>query len=91
MGVNEWLDGRGKLRWFVSKRWPDGSRFKRVATNKTVAKNLLKRIENSIVMGTWRELKAVLARGVPAGTVKLSSCLRQSADGITLSRPPVSA
>ncbi len=65
MGVNEWKDRRGKLRIYVQKQWPDGSRFKRVATNKTVANNLLKRIENSIVMGTWRELKVELARGVP--------------------------
>ena len=71
MGVNQWRDRRGKLRWFVSKRWPDNSRFKRVATNKTVAKDLLNRIENSIVMGTWRELKAELVRGVPAGNPTL--------------------
>ena len=71
MGVNEWKDRRGKLRIYVQKQWPDGSRFKRVATNKTVANNLLKRIENSIVMGTWRELKAELARGVPAGNPTL--------------------
>ncbi len=63
MGVNEWRDRRGKLRIYVTKQWPDGSRFKRTAPNKTTANNLLKRIDESIVMGTWRKLKAELARG----------------------------
>ncbi|MDA2928920.1 site-specific integrase [Acidobacteria bacterium AH-259-O06] len=67
MGVNEWRDRRGKKRIYVTKQWPDRTRFKRVAANKTQASNLLKRIENSIVMGTWRELKAELARGIPVG------------------------
>lgn len=55
--VGEWKDRRGKTRVYVSKKWPDGCRFRRRSPNKIVAKKVLSRIEESIVMGTWRELR----------------------------------
>ncbi|MDA2930319.1 site-specific integrase, partial [Acidobacteria bacterium AH-259-O06] len=62
MGVNEWRDRRGKKRTYVTKQWPDSTRFKRVVPNRTVGKKLLARINESIAMGTWRDLKVELSR-----------------------------
>ena len=44
-----------------SKYWPDGARFRRRFSNKTLAKNVLHRIEGAIAMGTWKELRKELA------------------------------
>ena len=44
-----------------SKYWPDGTRFRRWFSNKTLAKNVLARIEGAIAMGTWKELRKELA------------------------------
>ncbi|MDA2929766.1 tyrosine-type recombinase/integrase [Acidobacteria bacterium AH-259-O06] len=57
MAINEWCDRNRKKKICVSRRWPDGSRFRRVMPNKTIAKKTLSRIEESIAMGTWRKLK----------------------------------
>src|SRR5215813_5119797 len=54
-------DRNGNARVVVSKRWPDGSRFRRYVPNITVGKKTLARIEESIAMGTWRMLKEELA------------------------------
>jgi integrase len=62
MGINEWKDRRGKERIYVTKQWPDKTRFKRVVPNVTVGKKLMARIEESIVMGTWPRLKEELSR-----------------------------
>lgn len=62
MAVHEWRDRRGKSRVYVSKRWPDGRRFKRVVPTRTAGKKLLARIEESIAMGTWRDLRVRLDR-----------------------------
>jgi site-specific recombinase XerD len=59
--VNKSRDRRGNVRWSVSKRWPDGSRFRRFVPNNTIGKKILARIEESIAMGTWRALKDELA------------------------------
>lgn len=64
MAINRERDRNGQLRIVVSKRWPDKSRFRRYCPNTTVAKKTLARIEESIAMGTWRDLKEELARGV---------------------------
>jgi len=56
MGVNR-VTKRGKRRIEVRKRWPDGSTFRRYYSNKTIAKHMLARLEESIVTGTWPELK----------------------------------
>ena len=63
MGVYKSKDRRGKERVYVEKRWPRGAgRFKRVVPNRTMGKKLLARIEESIAMVTWRELKEELSR-----------------------------
>ena len=56
MGVNR-VTKRGKSRIEVRKRWPDGTTFRRYYSNKTIAKHMLARLEESIVTGTWPELK----------------------------------
>ena len=66
MAINRERDRNGHVRIVVSKRWPDKSRFRRYCPNTTVAKKTLARIEESIAMGTWRDLKEELARGVEA-------------------------
>ena len=55
MSIKRWKDRRGNTKIMVSKQWPDGSRFRRVQPNMTVAKKTLARIEESIAMGTWGE------------------------------------
>jgi hypothetical protein len=57
MAINRERDRNGNVRIVVSKRWPDRSRFRRYCPNATVAKKTLARIEESIAMGTWRDLK----------------------------------
>ena len=54
----------GKKRFTVRKRWPDGSEINRFVKNRTIGKALLSRVEESITMGTWRELREELQRGV---------------------------
>ncbi len=60
MPVKTWKDHRGRPSIFVSKRWPDGSRFRRKMPNRTLAKALLRRIEESIAQGDWKELRGEL-------------------------------
>ena len=63
MGINQWRDRRGRQKVYLSKHWPDGSRFRRVMPNKTVARQLEARIDNAIVLGMWIELRKELNRG----------------------------
>ncbi len=56
MGINR-VTKRGKRRIEVRKRWPDGSTFRRYYPNMTLANHVKARIEESIVTGSWRELK----------------------------------
>jgi integrase len=67
MAINHESDHKGRERIVVSKYWPDGSRFRRYFPNMTVAKKTMARIEESIAMGTWPEMKEELARGVEQG------------------------
>jgi integrase len=60
MAVNREKDRNGALRIVVSKRWPDGSRFRRYFPNSTIAKKTLARIEESIAMGSWQRLREEL-------------------------------
>jgi len=55
MGVRK---HRGQI--VCDKRWPDGSRTTRVCANRTQAKQLLDRINASIVDGSWPEFKQKL-------------------------------
>jgi hypothetical protein len=60
MGIAKVKDHLGRTRIEVSKYWPDGSRYRRYVANPTVAKKVTARIDESIVMGTWKELKKEL-------------------------------
>ncbi len=62
MGINLVRDRHGNEKVEVSRRWPDGSRFRRYVPSKSVGKKTLARIEESIAMGTWRKLKEELAK-----------------------------
>jgi len=66
MGIRKWKDHRGRQRIYLSRKWPDGARFRRVMLNMTTAKNTDARITEAVAMGTWRKLKKELARGVDA-------------------------
>src|SRR5689334_5336431 len=60
--IFEEIDKRTGKKFIVgSKYWPDRTRFRRRFSNKTLAKNVLGRIEGAIAMGTWKELKKELA------------------------------
>ena len=62
MGVNR-VNKRGKRRIEVRKRWPDGSTFRRYYPNKPRAERMLRKIEQSIEDGTWREYRSELQHG----------------------------
>ena len=61
MAINREKDHKGRKRIVVSKYWPDASRFRRYFPNMTVAKKAMARIEESIAMGTWKELREELS------------------------------
>ena len=61
MGINRWKDRHGRERIVVSKYWPDQSRSRHYCPNLTVAKKLMARIEEAIVMDRWQEMKAELS------------------------------
>ena len=58
--IFEELDHANRPRLVLSKSWPDGTRYRRRVPNRTVARKIRARIEESIAMGTWRELKEEL-------------------------------
>ena len=62
MGVNKSPDGR----WIVSKRWPDGQRYRRPHPTKKRATAVLAVIESSIALGTWGKVRQELR---PARTI----------------------
>src|SRR2546422_9184488 len=60
--IFEEIEKRTSRKFIVgSKYWPDGTRFRRRFSNKTLAKNVLGRIEGAIAMGTWKELRKELS------------------------------
>lgn len=62
-GIFTEVDKRnGKSFVVVSKYWPDGERFRRRCPNKTVANNMIARINASIAEGRWKELRKELVR-----------------------------
>lgn len=67
MSVRKERSRRGKSQLICDRRWPDGSRFRRVMPNRTVAKDTDARIRASIADGTWRKLKKRFERGVSEG------------------------
>jgi hypothetical protein len=59
--IFEEVDKRTRKKYTVcSKYWPDGTRFRRRFSNKTLAKNVLNRIEGAIALGTRQDLKKEL-------------------------------
>ncbi len=62
MAICEWKDHKGRPRIYLSRKWPDKTRFRRIMPNRTVAKNTDARISEAIAMGTWRELKKEFSR-----------------------------
>ena len=63
MGIRKWKDRRGRERIYLSKQWPDGSRFRRGMPNKTVAKQMEARIDTAVAMGSWPELRKQFLQG----------------------------
>jgi len=62
MGVNR-VTKRGKRRVEARKQWPDGTTFRRYYPNKPRAERMLRKIEQSIEDGTWREYRSELQHG----------------------------
>ncbi|MBI4454732.1 MAG: tyrosine-type recombinase/integrase [Acidobacteria bacterium] len=65
MSVREELDKLGRKQIICDRRWPDGTRFRRVMPNRKLAADLDARIHASVVEGTWHRLKGRLERGAP--------------------------
>ncbi|MBI4455479.1 MAG: tyrosine-type recombinase/integrase [Acidobacteria bacterium] len=63
MSVREELDKLGRKQIVCDRRWPDGTRFRRAAPNRTVAEDLDARIRVSVADGMWRKLKRRLEHG----------------------------
>src|SRR5437763_15788441 len=61
-----------------SKYWPDGTRFRRRFSNKTLAKSVLSRIKGAIAKATWQELKKELTEPAPEPPQELT--IREFAD-----------
>jgi integrase len=62
MGIYNQKDRKGNTRYVVSKYWPEKSgRIRFYMPNMALAKQLVAKIDHSIISGTWRELKAELA------------------------------
>ena len=65
MSIRKEKDRRGKPQIVCDRRWPDGSRFRRVMLNPRKAQDMDVRIRASILDGSWREVKKQLERGIP--------------------------
>jgi len=63
MSVRKQKDKFGKKHIVCDRRWPDGTRFRRVMPNRTLAKQVDARIAGAIAEGRWRSLKQQLERG----------------------------
>jgi len=80
MSVREENDRRGKKKIFCDRRWPNGTRFRRVMPNRTLAKQVDDRIAGAIAEGRWRNLKEELARGSTLKGVTFSQFTNQYLD-----------
>jgi len=63
MSVRTQKDKLGKKNIVCDRHWPDGTRFRRVMPNRTLAKKVDARIAGAIAGGEWRQLKEELQRG----------------------------
>jgi len=62
MGVNR-VTKRGRSRIEVRKKWPDGRTFRRFYPNKARGERVLRRVEQSIEDGSWKEYRQELEHG----------------------------
>ena len=88
MAINRVKYRRNQIE--LRKRWPDGSEYRRFFPNKTKAKDMLTRIENSILEGTWRDFRKKLRSG-PDVQVENNSVTVQSFSAQFLERSKISA
>ena len=63
MSVRKETNRRGKVQIICDRKWPNGSRFRRVMPNLTVAKQVDARIAAANATGTWKELHEELYQG----------------------------
>jgi len=72
MGIYKQLDRHGKTRYVVSKYWPgNAGRIRYYAPNLAVAKQLIARIDQACLLGTWRDLRDELSGKIkPTETLK---------------------
>ena len=63
MSVRKEKDKLGKEHIVCDRRWPDGTRFRRVMPNRRLARQVNDRIAGAIAEGKWRSLKQELERG----------------------------
>jgi len=63
MSVRKQKDKLGTIHIVCDRHWPDGTRFRRVMPNRTLAKKVDDRIAGAIAEGKWRSLKQELERG----------------------------
>src|SRR5262245_52786386 len=65
MGICKEQDRQSRVRYVVSKYWPQNSgRLRKYAPTHAAAKALLLRVENAISNGTWRQLRGK-QKGLP--------------------------
>ncbi len=80
MSVRKQKDKFGKKHIVCDRRWPDGTRFRRVMPNRTLAKRVDDRIAGAIAEGKWRQLKEELQRGSSLKGVTFSQFTDQYLD-----------
>jgi len=80
MSVRKEEDKFGKKHIVCDRRWPDGTRFRRVMPNRTLAKRVDGRIAGAIAEGKWRQLKEELQRGSSLKGVTFSQFTDQYLD-----------
>ena len=65
MSVRKEMDKFGKTHTVCDRRWPDGTRYRRVMPNTRKAADVDTRIRASILDGSWRQFKKQLEKGNP--------------------------
>ncbi len=63
MSVRKETNKRGNVQIICDRKWPNGSRFRRVMPNLAIAKGVDARIAAAIATGTWKELHEELYQG----------------------------
>ena len=65
MSVREQKDKLGKTHWVCDRRWPDGTRFRRIMPSREEAQLTDDEIRIAVRRNTWPEMKRELQRLVP--------------------------